>query len=410
VTATLALFIGVLAAACRSDDGEPARDTLPSDTPLARSATKAAASAARSAVPEPKPLPPCPDGMARLGGGKFWVGSEPGRYSEDESPRYRTELADFCLDATEVTVRAYTACAEAGTCTAARSGRRYCNYGKSSRADHPVNCVDWHQASTYCGARDARLPTEAEWEYAARGGARHLKYPWGEEPPDGRVCWKNPDGTCPVKAFAPDAFGLYDLSGNVWEWTDTGYGPYPWPPERASAKVYRGGSWSRRFAKWMHTRLRNRYAPDQQGAHLGFRCAKLARGAKCPFGADEAGACHHGVLDVQCAGSERFNGVRCARDGEARCPPGHVERAGRGCVVEARPAANRGAGPAPVDTSSVSAARSPEFDSDCRRHYPTRPNAYRYAGGSHAARNQVSRGAGCKNRDVGVGFNSTCCP
>lgn len=348
--------------------------------------------------------------MAHIPGGKFWVGSKPGRYAKDESPRYQTELASFCLDITEVTVHAYTACVDAGQCTAATSGRYYCNYGKASRADHPINCVDWHQADTFCKAHDARLPTEAEWEYAARGGSRYLKYPWGEEPLDGHVCWKNPGGTCKVKAFAPDGFGLYDLSGNVWEWTDTWYGAYPWPPERAYAKVYRGGSWSRRFEKWMHTRLRNRYAPDKQGAHLGFRCATLARGAACPFGSDEAGVCRHGVLDMRCDGPAHFNGLRCARDGEPRCLPGYVERAGHGCVLEEPASVPRAANAAPLDTSSVSAVRSPEFDADCREYYPTRPNAYRYAGGTHAARNAVSRGAGCKNRDVGVGFNSTCCP
>ncbi len=74
---------------------------------------------------------------------------------------------------------------------------------------------------------------------------------------------------------------MFDISGNVWEWTDDWYAPYPWPPETGYAKVYRGGSWSRRFEKWMHTRLRDRAKPSDQGAHLGFRCALVPDLNRC---------------------------------------------------------------------------------------------------------------------------------
>ncbi|HEY8945318.1 MAG TPA: SUMF1/EgtB/PvdO family nonheme iron enzyme, partial [Polyangiaceae bacterium] len=212
--------------------------------------------------------------MQRIPGGEFWVGSpEHERRSADESPAFRTVLPPYCLDATEVTVAAYRTCVAAGRCVAARTPWRLCNGSRTNRDDHPINCVTFGEAEAYCHARDARLPSETEWEFAARGGALGLRYPWGEGSPDGRACWKHV-GTCKVASFPAGAFGVFDLTGNVWEWTDSWYGPYPWPPETGFAKVYRGGSFSRRFEKWMHTRLRNRGAPSDLGSHLGFRCAR----------------------------------------------------------------------------------------------------------------------------------------
>lgn len=352
----------------------------------------------------------CPSGMAWLPGGDFWVGSEPSeRRSADESPRFLTKLAPYCLDVTEVTVAAYASCVAAGACAPAGTAapeRRLCNAGKPARAEHPINCVRFDDAARFCENRQARLPTEIEWEYAARGGAAALQYPWGEGSPDGKACWKHV-GTCKVATFPPGAFGLFDIVGNVWEWTETWYGPYPFPPASAYARVYRGGSFSRRFEKWMQPRLRNRASPRDMGSHLGFRCATTPPSTSCPFGSDATGRCLHGVVGRECPSGEAWNGVRCAAPGEPRCTGGRVERAGFGCIVEQgafEPAAS-----APPDLSEVTRLRTPEHDADCAANQPSRPRAYRYERGTHRARNAASQSAGCKNRDVGVGWNSTCC-
>jgi len=361
------------------------------------------------AAPTPAKAPAaCPEGMLPLPGGKFWVGSEPSEArSPDESPRYLTELGPFCLDETEVTVGAYGDCFAAGRCEKPERTGILCNFGREERKAHPINCLSWKLADGYCKLRGARLPTEAEFEYAARGGDEYRKYPWGDAAPDGQTCW-NHNGSCDVKTFAAGAFGLFDVSGNVWEWTDDWYGPYPWPPATGFAKVYRGGSFSRRFEKWMNTRLRNRASPKDHSAQIGFRCALTLDSTRCPFGVESPGRCRHGVLERACGADTSFNGVRCAKPGEPRCGDGWAEKPGHGCVLE------REIEPEIEDVQAamalVSTARSPEFDGDCALNAPGRPRAFRYAGGSHAARNQVSKSAGCKNRDVGVGWNSTCCP
>jgi formylglycine-generating enzyme required for sulfatase activity len=380
---------------------------MASNTP--RTSDVVSAFPSTSAKPSGTPAAPsCPTGMLLLPGGKFWVGSDPkeGR-SADESPRYETELAPFCFDETEVTVKAYTECVERNACEKPVRKSVYCNFGRAEKSLHPMNCAGWKLADAYCKGRGARLPTEAEFEYAARGGSQYRRYPWGDAAPDGNACWKH-NGTCETKRFAAGAFGLFDVSGNVWEWTSDWYGPYPWPPAEAFAKVYRGGSFSRRFEKWMHTRLRERAKPSEDGAHLGFRCATTPDTSRCPLGVESPGSCRHVVLARDCGDGRTFNGLRCVKPGEPRCASGTRETPGHGCVPE------REIEPEIEDVAAqvalVEKARSPEFDADCAEHQPGRPRAFRFAGGSHAARNLVSKGDGCKNRDVGVGWNSTCCP
>jgi hypothetical protein len=347
--------------------------------------------------------------MSLLPGGSFWVGSEPSEHhSEEESPRFRTELPPFCVDQTEVTVAAYAECVKRGACTAAVASHSHCNAAHRDRAEYPINCVTWPQADAFCAARQARLLTEVEWEYAARGGEQYLKYPWGSDNPDGHACWKHGGGSCPTKAYPAGAFGLFDISGNVWEWTDDWYAAYPWPAETGYAKVYRGGSWSRRFEKWMHTRLRDRAKPSDQGAHLGFRCALVPDLNRCPFGKADETHCLAGVTEQLCKAPRAWNGVRCAKPNSPRCPEGYVEQPGHGCVRSEPEVAQR------IDVEAeakrVQRTPAPEFSGDCRANFAPRVHAFRYFGGTHQARNLVSGRAGCKNRDVGVGWNSTCCP
>jgi formylglycine-generating enzyme required for sulfatase activity len=395
---------------------------VPTLSPMPAPPTPVPASSPSSSA---TPAAPCPEDMALIPAAEIWIGSPRGQGADDEWPRYKTRLAAFCVDRTEVTVGAYSACVARGKCTAAGAYHVTCTaHGHAD--DFPINCVDWNQATRFCEARDARLPTEPEWEYAASGGDDRL-YSWGSQPPDDRTCWKS-NGACPVKKFPAGEFGLFDMTGNLWEWTRDTYGDYPFPPldtpDRTS-KVYRGGSWSRRFEKWMRVRLRNRGAPSFEGAHLGFRCAQTASGAECPFGTDaKDGTCIHGVLEADCRPGKTWNGERCAPNeplgpggalngvsGEPRvakgCGEGHHFVPGHGCQFDV--AAPEPDAP-PLDLTAVRQIRSPEQDTDCATFQAARPEAYRFEGGSHEARNAVERGLGCKNRDVGVGWNSGCCP
>ena len=185
-------------------------------------------------------------------------------------------VAAYCMDRTEVTTAAYATCVESGKCTAATTSGS-CNAGVAARGDHPINCVNWNQATAYCEAQGQRLPTEEEWEYAARGTDGRV-YPWGNAEPAGQLCWTGEgnslgkgkrQSTCAVASFPTgnSPFGLSDMSGDVWEWTSSAYSATD------AGRVVRGGSWGYGVPSFVRSASRSGGDPSGQGDGLGFRCA-----------------------------------------------------------------------------------------------------------------------------------------
>jgi len=246
----------------------------------------------------------CPEGMVYHPTGKTFMGSRSLNPAAGAQVAGRkVQLSSFCLDISEVTVRAYEACVADASCertpdnvdfgdAAADPAKLeeqrklyvpFCNARKPDRLEHPINCVSWPMADAYCKANKRRLPTEAEWEYAARGKGQ-FEYPWGNEAPDVKrlnaagveyerwgkenareepTMYTGDDGfvgTAPVGTFKAGAsgYGVLDLAGNVWEWTADWYAPYeagefvdPAGPAAApaggpAARVIRGGAQTRR--------------------------------------------------------------------------------------------------------------------------------------------------------------------
>jgi formylglycine-generating enzyme required for sulfatase activity len=236
----------------------------------------------------------------------------------DERPARDVELRAYCMDRTEVTVASYGRCVAAGACSPASTTvvsrglapadvkfwSRFCNAGAEGRAEHPINCVDWKQAGAYCRWTGGRLPTEAEWEHAARGSDGRT-YPWGNDKPNatrlnacGAECgakatalgarakvtmYDGDDGaetTAPVGRYPQGAspFGIQDMAGNVWEWTADGYAPYDPAAtdnpthEAGPLRVVRGGHWLNALPQTPRAANRDSRAEDKQLEDVGFRC------------------------------------------------------------------------------------------------------------------------------------------
>lgn len=208
---------------------------------------------------------------------------------DDQRPLHNVLLSAFYVDIHEVTNARYKACVDAGSCTApnpASSATRLSYYGNAAYAQYPVINVTWEQAAAFCAWEGKRLPTEAEWEKAARGSSDTRGYPWGGTVLD---CTKaNYDGcvddTDSVGNRVPGAspYGLLDMSGNVWEWVSDWYdedyydsspGANPTGPETGYGRVLRGGSW---FSSGSLLTVTNRswFNPDQADDETGFRCAR----------------------------------------------------------------------------------------------------------------------------------------
>jgi formylglycine-generating enzyme required for sulfatase activity len=224
--------------------------------------------------------------MAGIPGGDYTMNGKP------------VTVSGYCLDLTEVTVDAYAKCVEAKACTEPKlhgsqrgAWEQFCNWKTPGRGSHPVNGIDWSQAQAYCAYDHKRLPSEEEWEWAARNGGDGSTYPWGDEapssqhlnacggecPPHGevkgfsgwRAMYPEDDGwpeTSPVGSYPRGAnrWGVLDLAGNVWEWTSGTEG---------ASRVYRGGGWFTYFPSIVRATYRFPELPSVRSCLVGVRCA-----------------------------------------------------------------------------------------------------------------------------------------
>lgn len=403
-TAAALLLVGV---ACDPPtDGGPA---APSAAPSMATTSGAGESTASSAAPldagARAPAPP-PEGMVLVPAGIYLMGTPEGG-SAEERPMHEVIVAALFADETEVTHGAYGQCVAAGACAPPLANNPYCNAHFEDHDDHPANCIRWDDARDYCAFAGKRLPTEREWEYLARGGAERRTFSWGEEPANPEIACYMHQGTCKVASFPPGAFGLYDVSGNVWEWTSSWYGPYPEELERGLYKVYRGGSWSRRFPKWLRNELRNRYRTTESSAALGVRCVQTKRPLECPPDTEARGErCVRVRGEVQCEPGLRFDGKTCVLDVAAALAKGTSPAGGGAATAGTGDASGEAAaGDAPTYTRT----RTPQHDPDCRNNWPDTPAAYRWDGGTFHSRNPIIASAGCVKRDMGRDWTSACC-
>ncbi len=215
--------------------------------------------------------------MVLVPAGEFLMGSDAPDAAADEQPVSKVILGAFWIDKLEVTNARYARCVEAGACSPPATRL----YSDPMKGDLPASLVSWVQAVAYCRWVGKRLPSEAEWEKAARGpdGREH---PWGNTFPADRANAGYARGPLPVGGYLAGAapYGTLDMS-NVWEWTSSLYRPYPYDPKDGredltarGARVNRGGSWY--HGAW-YKRTTYRATADQmyrRVADLGFRCAR----------------------------------------------------------------------------------------------------------------------------------------
>ena len=223
------------------------------------------------------------NGMVEIPAGTFIMGSDQG--APDEGPPHTVELSLYWIDLFEVTAGRYQACVDAGTCSAAMMTAG-CNSGRDDRLEHPINCISWDQASTYCLWQGKRLPTEAEWERAARGEDGRI-FPWGEDFPSAQLLNYNNNigATTPVGTYplGVSFYGLHNMAGNVQEWTaDYFAADYyaqsptqdPQGPDSGTLRVGRGASWKLGIpTEVLTTTVRAAFVPNTIDSSVGFRCA-----------------------------------------------------------------------------------------------------------------------------------------
>lgn len=239
-----------------------------------------------------------PKGMVFVPGGAFFRGCNQqidDTCANSEKPAGMVEVDDFFMDINEVTVLEYTRCVNEMGCSPTPSVGE-CNFTEPDRLDYPINCVNWGQATDYCRFVGKRLPTEVEWEKAARG-VDGRRYPWGNEEPDvggayranwgdglSRVLWVRDhwEFDAPVGRFEIGAspYGCLDMAGNVAEWVSDWWADSyvgmveknPKGPDSGTLRVVRGGSF-REYRRRIRTSARDYHSMDFWDGHVGFRCA-----------------------------------------------------------------------------------------------------------------------------------------
>lgn len=192
----------------------------------------------------------------------------------DEKPVHRVHVARFAIERREVSVADYARCVEQKRCTPAGTFHERCVAKSNSAANLPINCVTFEQASAYCAFHGGRLPTELEWEYAARRGEQRT-YPWGNQALTAQACWQK-TAPCPVGGSSQDRspFGVVDMAGNVSEWTSSPYCDYADSKRcKAGVRVTRGGSFELSDASYLRTTYRDWVREGDAGYNLGIRCA-----------------------------------------------------------------------------------------------------------------------------------------
>ena len=262
---------------------------------------------------DPTPQQPKLPEMVRVPGGTFEMGDVMGDKESDDEQVHTVTMSDFMIGKYEVTFNEYDAFCEA-------TGREKPKDSGWGRGNRPVIFVSWYDAVEYCNwlseqhnlqpvylikgemvtadwsAKGYRLPTEAEWEYAARGGGEKVRFGNGKDVGDPKeinfngkeaskmpysVVGENRQKTVPVGSLnSPNELGLHDMSGNVWEWCWNWYGPYMkrapkdyYGPESGDYRVMRGGSWYD-YADYCRVSYRGRYGPDGRPVNYGFRLSR----------------------------------------------------------------------------------------------------------------------------------------
>jgi len=214
--------------------------------------------------------------------GEFTMGSNDG--DDHEQPVHKIFLDAYYIDKYEVTNTLYKACVDAEVCDRPSIATRVNYYDDPQYAQHPVVHVDWNMVNEYCEWRGARLPTEAEWEKAARGTDGRT-YPWGEEIDGAFANYDNNVGdSTPVGGYenGVSPYGAYDMAGSAFEWVadwhDASYyasspGANPTGPDSGDFRVVRGGAWTSKFSS-VRSAYRLRYDPTDTNFTIGFRCSR----------------------------------------------------------------------------------------------------------------------------------------
>ncbi len=254
----------------------------PTDTPLPPSATPTPIP-----TPTPTPISAPPEGMVFVPAGEFIMGSPEGEGDDDEHPQRTVYLDAFYIGKYEVTNAEYKECVDAGACDPPSMNSSYTRdpyYGNPEYDNYPVIYVSWYDAQAYCDWKGVRLPTEAEWEKAARG-TDGQEYPWGNEAPDEtKLNHELTVGNTTEVGSYPDGaspYGAMDMAGNVYEWVADWYDPdyyreapnrNPQGPDSGNSRVLRGGSWfnDQGFARCAY---RSGFYPVYRGSYGGFRVA-----------------------------------------------------------------------------------------------------------------------------------------